>query len=217
MSKQISVTIAVLAFLLGAAAVAASPTISAGVKQGDWIEYQVTVTGTTDPAHNVTWARMEIVGVQGNIINLSIATKFADGTTLNENITLNLDVGQLGDDFIIPANLNSGDIFFDKNQGNITISDVEEKTYAGATRKVAIGTTNQTTYFWDQATGVLVDGISTFPDFTLHSLVDKTNLWQAQTLGLEPTLFYAAVIGVAVIIVVVIAFFVLRRKKPAKV
>jgi hypothetical protein len=76
---------------------------------------------------------MEVVDVQIKDINLVITTKFSNGTLLNETLTLNLETGQLGDDFIIPANPNSGDTFFDKRQGNITISGVEERTGAGAT------------------------------------------------------------------------------------
>lgn len=213
MNKKVVFTIATLALLLGATPTVASAAISAGVKQGDWIEYQVTVSGTTDPAHNVTWARMEVASIQGKNVNLAIETRFADGTLLNESVTLNLEAGQLGDDFIIPANLNSGDTFFDKNQGNITISAVEERTYAGATRTVVSGTTAQTLYYWDRPTGVLVEGISTFTNFTLHTIVNKTDMWQAQVFGLESTVFYAVVIGVAVIVVVVVAFFLMRKKK----
>jgi hypothetical protein len=131
--------------------------------------------------------------------------------------TLNLETGQLGDDFIIPANLNSGDTFFDKNAGNITISGVEERTYAGATRTVMHAATSETTYYWDQATGVLVEGISKFPDYTMNTLVDQTNMWQPQLLGLDPTVFYALVIGAIVLIVVVLAFLIVRRKKRARV
>jgi hypothetical protein len=213
MNKKLVVTIVILVVFLGTASVATSAEISVGVKQGDWIEYQVAFTGTPDVGHDVTWASMEVVDVQGKSINLAIATKFSNGTLLNETITLNLETGQLGDDFIIPANLNSGDTFFDKSQGNITISGIEERTYAGANRTVVNGTTLQTTYYWDKATGVLVEGISSFTDFTMHTQVDKTNLWQSQIFGLEPTVFYALLIVITVIIVVVIAFFVMRKKK----
>ena len=74
------------------------------------------------------------------------------------------------------------------------------------------GATSQTTYYWDEATGVLVEGNSSFTDFTMSTKVDKTNMWQAQIFGLESTVFYALVI-VAVAILVAIVFFVIRRKK----
>lgn len=210
--RKLASIIALLIVLIGTAPATISAEIFVGVKQGDWIEYQVTFTGTPDLGHDVTWARMEIVDVQGKDISLAITTKFYNGTLLNETITLNLETGQLGDDFIIPANLKSGDTFFDKRQGNITISGVEERTYAGATRTIVSGATSQTTYYWDKATGVLVEGNSSFTDFTMNTKVDKTNMWQAQVFGLESTVFYALVIA-AVAILVVIVFFVIRRKK----
>ena len=212
MDRKLASIIALLIILIGTAPATISAEISVGVKQGDWIEYQVTFTGTPDPGHDVTWARMEVVDVQGKDISLAITTKFSNGTLLNETITLNLETGQLGDDFIIPANLKSGDTFFDKRQGNITISGVEERTYAGATRTIVSGATSQTTYYWYKATGALVEGNSSLTDFTMNTKVDKTNMWQAQIFGLDPTVFYALVIA-AVAILVVIAFFFIRRKK----
>jgi len=211
MDRKLGLIIALLIVLIGAGAVLAE--ILVGVKKGDWIEYQVTFTGTPPPDHDITWARMEIVDVQGKAIDLDIATQFSNGALLNETITLNLETGQLGDDFIIPANLNKGDAFLDKYQGSITISAVEERTYAGATRTVVSAATAQSTYYWDKATGVLVEGISEFPDYTIHSIADKTNMWQPQIFGLEPTVFYALLILAATVIVAVIAFFAVRRKK----
>jgi hypothetical protein len=189
-----------------------SAEISVGVKQGDWIEYQVNVTGTPPPDHDTTWAKMEITDVQGTDINLNVTTKFSNGTLWNEAITLNLETGQLGDDFIIPANLGDGDTFFDKRVGNITIGGVEERTCAGANRTVVYASTAETTFYWDRSTGILVAANSSFTDYTMNSKVDKTNMWQAQTSELDSTVFYALAIA-AVAILTVIAFFVIRRKK----
>ncbi len=221
MDRKLALTIVLLIVLVVSAPIVVSAEISVGVKAGDWIEYQVTFTGTPPEGHAVTWARMDIVSVQGKNITLAVAAKQSDGSWLNETVQLNLEAGQLGDDFIIPANLNSGDTFFDKGHGNITISGVEERTYAGAKRTIVSGTvsetaqqtTYQTTYYWDKATGILVEGDSSYTNFTMYTTADKTNMWQAQTLGLDSTVLYAVVIGVAVIIVAVIAFFVMRRKK----
>jgi hypothetical protein len=212
MNRKLASIIALLIVLIDIVPAAISAEISVGVKQGDWIEYQVAFTGTPPPGHDVIWARMEVVDVQGKGISLAITTKFSNGTLLNETITLNLETGQLGDDFIIPANLKSGDTFFDKRQGNVTISGVEERTGAGATRTVVYATTSQTTFYWDKSTGILVEASSSYPDYTMHTKADKTNMWQSQIFGLDPTVFYALVIA-AVAILVVIAFFFTRRKK----
>jgi hypothetical protein len=211
MNRNLGLTIALFIVLIGISDAIAE--ISVGVKKGDWIEYQVTFTGVPEEKHDVKWAKMEIENVEGTQINLKVTVKFSDGTVEPQTVTLNLETGQLGDDFIIPANLNSGDTFFDKNVGNITISGVEERTYAGATRTVMHAAISETTYYWDKATGVLVEGISQFPEYTMNSMVDKTNIWQPQLFGLNPALFYALVSGLALLGGVVVAFLIFRRKK----
>jgi hypothetical protein len=216
MNRKLALTIALLIVLVVSAPIVVSAEISVGVKAGDWIEYQVSFTGTPPEGHTVTWARMDIVTVQGRNISLAIASKLSNETWVNETIQLNLETGQLGDDFIIPANLNSGDTFFDK-RGNITISGVEERTYAGAKRSIVSGTvqqtTYQTTYYWDKTTGVLVEGNSSYTDFSMYTKVDKTNMWQPEAVGLYSTVLYALAIGATVIIVAVIAVLFSRRRK----
>jgi hypothetical protein len=211
MRKKFILVVASLFFLVTAGVVVGE--FSVGVKTGDWIEYTVSVTGSPAEKHDVTWARMEVYAVQGSQIDLNITVKFSDGTLEPQTATLNLETGQLGDDFIIPANLNVGDVFFDKNVGNITISGVEEKTYASVTRNVITAATSETTYYWDHATGVLVEGISHYPEYTMHSIVDKTNLWQSKVQGLNPIVFYAMVIGAVALITMVLTVFIMRRKK----
>ncbi|MEM3880889.1 MAG: hypothetical protein QXD19_03985 [Candidatus Bathyarchaeia archaeon] len=211
MSRKLGLLTALLAVSLIVGTTVAA--ILVGVKKGDWIEYRAVFTGTPPAGHEVTWARTEVLDAQGTIIDLNVTTKFANGTLWNEIITLNLATGQLGDEFIIPANLNVGDTFFDKYHGNITISKIEERTYAGATRTVISATAAQSTYYWDQATGVLVEGISEFSDYTIHSIVEKTNMWQPQTFGLEQTVFYALLVLATILIVVALASLAIRRRK----
>jgi hypothetical protein len=201
--------------LIDAVPAIVSANLSVGVKAGDWIEYDVTFTGTPDQLYSVAWFRMEIVSVQGNLIDVTITQRFINGTVQPYNVTVNLETGQLGDDLIIPANLNSGDKFFDINVGNITISGAEERNFAGASRTVLSGSTSQTSFYWDRSTGVRVKSISTEPNFNLTVTVSKTNLWEPQLFGLNPVVFYAIVIVVVAIIAiaVLIAILVSRRKK----
>ena len=190
--------------------------VSVGVKKGDWIEYQVTITGNPPQDHNITWARMDVTGVQGEAISLDIQTRFSNGTLLLEKITLNLATGVLGDDFFVPTNLNPGDKFYDMYQGNITITSIEQRTAAGAERTVVSGATNQTTYYWDRQTGILVAATSTFLEYTMHTKTSGTNIWQPQILGLDSTVFYTLVAAVVIGLVAIVVLLVWRKKVHVK-
>ncbi len=211
---QKSILICVILFILALiGARTAFCDISVGVETGDWIEYSVTFSGSPPAGHEVTWARSEVTGVQGKVINLNITTEFSNGTMLKESITLNLETGQLGDDFIIPSNLKEGDTFSDTYHGVMTISALNEKNYAGATRKVVSATTAGNLYYWDQTTGILLEGISQFPEYSIHSIANRTNIWEPQILGLPSTIFYLTLAILGIVVVLVVTSRVLRKKK----
>ncbi len=186
----------------------AQPT--AGVKTGDWIEYEVTFTGTPSPDHSITSARMQVLDVSGPLIYVNIVSTYANGTQENTKSTLNLQTGQLIDDFIIPPNLKTGDSFYDSRVGNITISDTQQGNYAGATRTVVTATSLGNTYIWDQATGVSVEGTSSGSNYTMHSMITATNMWESS--GLDPVIIYTFIIIIA-IIVIASAFLLITRRK----
>ena len=58
----------------------ASAEIVVGVKQGDWIEYRVTVTGDVPEEHNADWGKIEIIAVEGKKIDIKITSRYSDGT-----------------------------------------------------------------------------------------------------------------------------------------
>ncbi len=70
--------------------------VSVGVKKGYWIEYEVSTTGTTEEGHDVTWARMEILAVQGNEITVDVITKAVNGTFSSGVMTMNPAEGNVG-------------------------------------------------------------------------------------------------------------------------
>jgi hypothetical protein len=188
--------------------------LSVGVKKGDWIEYAVTYTGSPSQGHDINWARIEIIEVEGPLVYVSITSRYPNGSREILNFTSNLQTGKLIDNFIIPSNLNSGDSFLDQNIGNITISDVGEYVYAGATRTVLYASTNQNSYVWDQVTGVNVESTSEQPDYSMHTIILDTNLWQSSVnLGLSALVLIAFT---AVIALVVASIIVLKygKKKP---
>jgi hypothetical protein len=189
----------------------ASAEIVVGVKPGDWIEYNVTFTGDIIEQHDVTWARIEVIAVEGKTIDIKITSIYSDGREETETSTLNLETGQIGDAFIIPANLDKGDTFLEQYEGTITISGVEEKTYMGANRKVVYATTSQTMFYWDQSTGFLVEATSFYTDFTMITKAEKTNMWQTQIFGIDPIILIVPII--AVIVAVSVIFLIRKMKK----
>lgn len=177
---------------------------SVGVKSGDWIEYTVSSTGAPMQGHDVASALMEITAVENPNITVTITSTFTDGTKDTITSVLNLETGHLIDDFIIPSNLNVGDSFPDQNYGNITITCTETRTYAGAQRTILSATIHNNTYYWDQATGVSVEGNTQTAEYTIHSVVSATNMWQA-----SPTVTYdiaSIILVAAVLLIFVIAF-----------
>lgn len=217
MKTKILAAVTVSAVLFVTLIVLASAQLTVGVKKGDWIEYQVTFTGTPSPDHSITSARMEIINVQGMEIYVNIVSTYENGTEVSTNSTLNLQTGQLIDNFIIPANLNTGDQFYDSNVGNITINNTQQRTYAGATRTVVFANSLNNTYIWDQATGISVEGTSTASEYTMHSLAISTNIWQTQSnvVTIDSVILYAIVVITVIIITVIILLLAMRRKhKP---
>ena len=191
----------------------ASAEVSVGVKKGDWIEYNVTYTGSPPEGHEANWARLDVLDVQGSEITVNMTIRTPNGTLSSQTATLNLQTGELGDDFIIPANLKDGDTFFDARDGNITIGSAETRTYAGASRVVVIGNMRQAVDYWDKSTGVILEGISTLSGYTMTAKIDKTNLWQTEQAGLDQTVLIAVALVAIIVIIVAIIILAKRMKK----
>jgi hypothetical protein len=204
--KYVLATAALMLFL--SCVSVASADYSVGVKGGDWIEYNVSYTGTPTGGHDVTWARMDILAVSGNEISISIISRFEDGTTETTSSTLNLATGHLIDDFIIPADLTVGSSFPDENYGTVNITDAQTQPYAGANRMVLYASEGNNSYVWDQKTGVSVEGTTETDTYRIHTLVSATNMWQPAVSPAPRELDWTMWL-VIVAVVVVIAFLML--------
>lgn len=187
--------------------------VSVGVKEGDLIEYQVTYTGNVPEEHDVTWAKIEVTKVEDPQIELAVTSRYSDGTEETVTTTLNLFTGQIADCFIIPANLNLGDTFLEQVEGTITISGIEERTYANTKRTVVTASTTYTEFVWDRITGFLVEATSIYPDFILVTIAEKTNIWQTQTFGVD--LLYSIVL-IAVVLTLIMVIFLRRNYRKNK-
>lgn len=187
--------------------------IAIGVKEGDWIEYKVYTTGVPVEGHNVVWARMEILKVQGNEITVNTTTQETNGTLSSVVMILNPEKGEVDIWAIIPANLSKGNVFFDKNLGNILVEGEEQRTYAGVVRDTTVYNSSTRFKRWDKQTGVFLEGTDELPDYTLTAVFDKTNLWSNQIFGLDPAVFYALILG---LIVVTSTALVITKSKSSK-
>lgn len=213
MLSKLAVTLVALTLLFGMFSYVVAD-LSVGVKNGDWIEYNVSYTGSPSQGHNINWARMEVTGVNGPIISVTITSRFSDNSTMIQNSTLNFETGDLIDDFIIPANLKVGETFLDKNLGNVTIQRLEQHVYAGATRTVLYASTSTNMYVWDQATGVSVEGNAQEPDYTIHTIAADTNMWEPTIQSGGATDVFLVFILVVILAVISIAVAMRYRKRP---
>ena len=217
MRKLVLLAVAITMLILSASLFSeAVADISVGVKKGDWIKYQVKETGNVTSDYNITWARIDVTAVQGSKINIDVQTGYANGTLYPEKVPLNLATGAIGDGFFVPTNLNLGDQFYSEYQGNMTIISIWQLEVGGALRTVISATSNQTTYYWDRQTGILVGATTSFPSFTLFTMTSGTNLWQPQIIGLESTVFYIFLIAIVIVLVAIFVISVWYRKMRLK-
>src|SRR4030067_2968356 len=97
-------------------------------------------------------------------------------------MTLNIEKGQIGAWWIISANLNVGETFYDAFFGiNITIQGEEQLEYSGAARTITNASIPERTKRWDKATGVFVLSSDNYADYTIDVVAYSTNLWSPQT------------------------------------
>jgi hypothetical protein len=186
-----------------------------GVNQGDWVEYNATFTGKPPAEHDVVWAKMEVLGVEGQRVNATFVSRLANGTMLNVTEDLDFATGKFIDMFIIPAGLNAGDSFYAHDVGEIIIDGVDVRTVAGAARTVVHADAEDTQWFWDRATGVVVEADTSNAVYKLDTVAVATGLWSSQILGFDENFFYALLI-IAVIVIVMALVLGVRRKRKTR-
>jgi hypothetical protein len=187
---------------------------SAGVKPGDWAEYSVTITGTPEAGHDATWARMEVDSVDAAKVNVTFTSTLSNGTTVTFTENLDFAAGHFIDYYLIPASSNMGDSYCDQAfSTTASITNQAMQQYAGHQRLILLGATAETRYSWDKVTGVLVEAKSVYPTFTVHTVLDRTNLWSTQpTIFGVPAVVLCAGIFVALVLVVLAALALVRAR-----
>ena len=188
--------------------------ISVGVKKGDWMEYSVVTTGSPPEGHDVTWAKMEILDVEGTVLHANITVLNVNGEVSSSVRTFNFTSGQVQAWIIIPANLSPGETFFDSSiPGNVTIEGEVQKSVAGATRTITHASDPHKYKEWDKATGMYTETIDNLPNYTIDAYATATNMWAPQILGMDQTIFYVVIVAILVGIAVLILVLFYRRKR----
>ena len=210
------------------------PTV--GVKEGDWMEYDVIITGTGSmpPTHDVTWMRLEVLAVQGTVFSVNFTTRYANGTVGSAIWPYNFTEGELGGWTIIPANLSPGETFYDlarhtEEPVNVTIQREEQKIVLGAMRTVTYGSDSiRHVKEWDKVTGMFLGAVEPIKnkttksgwyieDLTVTTKAVATNMWSPQILGLDQTVFYGLVTIIVLLAVLVSSsVIVLIRKRKRR-
>jgi len=212
----------ILTSIIVCVSVIAPPTLAhgetaVGVKKGDWIEYTISITGPPlDQLRNLTWYRADILEVDGASFKANKTALTVNGTLYSSIWDFNLTQGQVQGWVIIPANLSTGDSFFDAaKSANITIEGEEQKTVLGANRTVTHASIPGLVYKeWDKTTGVYVHAIEYTTNYTVITNAIATNMWNPQTQGQNQTATYqlVAVTIVLTVIILFLAIFIARRK-----
>lgn len=205
-----------------------STEVSVGVKAGDWIEYTIAVTGNPPTTPYPTWMKIEILSVQETNVTAKLTMNMSDGTQDTQTASVDVATGSGGNIFVIPANLTVGDTFHVEHSSDPTISGVETRTYAGVSRTAVYSTGSNAggisppdatmSFYWDKATGVLVEISQSQADYTVSIKADWTNMWQTQPFRLPIDSSSAQTVFIVLIIIAIAGaatgtFFVIRRRK----
>ena len=209
-----------------------SPIPSVGVKEGDWIEYNVNITGTglPPPTHDVHWFRIQVLQVQDTAFSVNLTAHYSNGTIDSAIWKFNFTEGNVGGWTIIPANLSVGESFFDYSihnhkPANITIQSQEQIILLGTTRTITIGNDTFRHKEWDKFTGVFVGSSDTYrnvinndgwyiEDLTVTVDAVATNMWSTEAKVERQSMFYPIVgIVVATATALSLAIIVAHRKQ----
>jgi len=183
--------------------------VSVGVKDGDWIEYNMIYSGST-PSDYPEWMKIEVLNVEGTSITAELSLLLLDGTTDTVSGTYDLETGVL-DLLLIPAGLDSGDEYFHPFFGNIVIAGTEEYSFGDAKRVVSFATVDGIEFQWDKTTGIILQSEHSTSNFAQKMIADKTNMWEPQILGIDSTILYILIIAIMVIIAILVVFMFKKR------
>jgi subtilase family serine protease len=228
----------ILMNIIFSASIVALPTLASeappvGVKEGDWMEYNINVTGTgtPPPTHDVRWMRITILPVQGTAFSANFTVRYANGTMGSAIWKWNFTEGNVEGWLIIPANLGPGDTFYDASAHtgkpvNVTVQRQEQKTVLGATRTVTYGNDSLRHKEWDKATGMFIGSSEHLvnvtnkagwyiENLTVTVQAIATNIWSPEIIA-EPNQTVFLVVVVVIVALIALSLAVVARRKRRK-
>ncbi len=203
-----------LVFIFSVASVFADLDFKVGIKSGDWMKFDVTVTPFDDLASK--WFRLEFLSVEETVAYIRMTTHLPNGTDLVEEDYFNMSLTSgegLWQGYVISANSSAGDSVYLGYEAKINGETAD--TYAGVNRTIVYVSPNSDlneTYYWDKETGVLTEYISLQNGKTVNIKLTSTNLWSH---GLSLFDLWPSLIMVVVAAVVVFVAVFMRSKKSA--
>ena len=228
------ILLSIVSVLIVASAVLVSGETLVGVKEGDWIEYDVSVagTGSMPPTHDVRWMRIEVLPpVQGEAFSVNLTSRYDNGTVGSAVWKFNFTEGNVEGWIIIPANLSAGDTFYDYSihtsvPVNVTVEGEEQRIVLGATRTVTYGHDSLRHKEWDKAMGVFIGTTEVYKNVTTRSgwyiedmtvtvEATATNMWSPE-MALEQNSIVFWAVGGVIVVLGVLALIVVARKKRGK-
>lgn len=186
-------------------------TYSAGVKNGDWIRYDISISYAGQTATGSI--KISIQQVQGVQITGTYEVS-VQGYNVMQPTQFSLDIstgsGSYASGFIIPANLTTGDVIPGEAASVQSIAD-----WNGRRAVLTNGTSPFIGFYgqiyWDQETGVLLEAKGSSAGTNYSMTEADTSLWSGGLLG--GALTWIIVIIVVVVVAITVAALVLRRRK----
>jgi hypothetical protein len=230
--KALILATLIVLFSLITSPVFASSEAFVGVKEGDWIEYDITIegTGTPPPTHDVRWMKIEVLAVDGAAFSVNLTARYANGTVGSAIWKYNFTEGNVGGWTIIPANLSPGEAFYDfaihnNKPVNVTIQREEQKIVLGANRIVTYGNDSiRHIKEWDKATGFFIGSSEVIQnvtnkdgwyidDLTVSTKAVATNMWSPQIMG-NQAVFALVAAGIVLATVILTSTVIIAKRKP---
>ena len=197
----------------------------AGIKAGDWIKLEYTITGWPAGQPCPEWLELEFISVEGTSASVNVTLGMSDCQKLSGTVPVNL--GEGGGEafglsgFVIPPNLRRGGSIYFSGYGDVTIEGETTRTYAGVSRRVVYASLSQSvpyqdavqlTYYWDKQTGVMVEASTIWGDVTGTCKATETNMLEASTTQMPWWLW--VIIAVAIAGVTFAVYRLKKRKMP---